>query len=106
MSRLKGVRQNLRVTLPDKTIDVATKPFDYDLYGLTAKKHGWPEASENPVGYLLFLSWSAARRTGQIGTDVPFERFKELVDDLEELEPETVDPTVPAPGAGSSVKSP
>ena len=100
MSRLKGIRQHLRVTLPDETFDVWTKPFDYDLYGFTAKRHEWPDADENPVGYLLFLAWSAARRGGLITVDQKFEAFKALVDNLEELEPEEVDPTDPAPGAG------
>jgi len=98
--RMKGIRQHLRVTGAGPTFDVWTKPFDYDLYGLTAKKHGWPDAKENPVGYLLFLAWSAARRTGSIDPGLRFEAFKEVVEDLEELEPETVDPTPPGPGVG------
>jgi hypothetical protein len=101
MSRMTGIRQHLKVTLEGSgPFEVWTKPFDYDLYGLTAKKHAWPDAQENPVGYLLFLSWSAARRTGQIETSLSYERYKEAVEDLEELEDEPVDPTAPAPGAG------
>jgi hypothetical protein len=100
MSRMSGVRQHLRVTTSEGKFDVWTKPFDYDLHGLTAKKHGWPGPPDNPVGYLLFLAWSAGRRAGEIEPTLPFEKFKELVDDIEELEPEVVDPTEPAPGAG------
>lgn len=101
MSRLKGVRQHIRVTLPDdEQLDVWTKPFDYDLYGITAKRHDWPDASDNPVGYLLFLSWSAARRTAAIPAELGYESFKERVENLEELEAEDVGPTPPAPGAG------
>jgi hypothetical protein len=97
---MKGVRQHLRVTGIGDPIEVWTKPFDYDLYGLTAKKHGWPTVQENPVGYLLFLAWSAARRGGQIEATLTFEKFKEAVEDLAELEDEPVDPTQPAAGAG------
>ena len=100
MSRMKGIRQHLRVTGVGAPFEVWTKPFDYDLQGLTAKKKGWPDAQENPVGYLLFLAWSAARRTGQIDQTLSYETFKEQVEDLEELEPEEVDPTQPAAGAG------
>lgn len=100
MSRLESVRQHFRVTLPDETFNVWTKPFDYDLQGITAKKHGWPAPDDNPVGYLLFLAWSAARRESRIPATLTYETFKELVEDLEELAPETVDPTPPAPGAG------
>lgn len=100
MSRLDTVRQHLRVTLPDGPIDVWTKPFDMDLQAITAQKHGWPTGKENPVGYLLFLAWSAARRTGAIEATLTYEKFKELAEDLEELEPEHVDPTEPGPGPG------
>jgi hypothetical protein len=100
MSQLRGIRQNLRVELEGRTFEVATRPFDYDLYGLTAKKHGWPAPAENPVGYLLFLAWSAARRTGEIDATLSFERFKEQVEDLAELEDEQVGPTLPDPGGG------
>jgi len=97
---LNTVRQHLRVTMPDGKFDVWTKPFDYDLQGLTAKKHAWPPPSDNPVGYLLFLAWSAARRTGQIDATLSYERFKEAVEDLEQLDEEQVDPIQPDPGAG------
>ena len=100
MSRLQGIRQHLRVSLPDETFNVWTKPFDYDLFAFTAKRHEWPDADENPVGYLLFLAWSAARRTGRIDAGERYEAFKERVEDLEELEPDPVDPTPPDPGAG------
>jgi hypothetical protein len=101
MTRMTGLRQHLRVTLEGVgPFDVWTKPFDYDLYGLTAKKHSWPDAQDNPVGYLLFLAWSAARRAGAIEATLSYEKFKEAVEDLEELEQEQVVPTVPAPGAG------
>jgi hypothetical protein len=100
MSRMTGIRQHLRVTGVGEPFEVFTKPFDYDLHALTAKKHGWPDAGENPVGYLLFLAWSAARRTGAIDATLTFERFKEQVEDLAELDDEDVDPTPPAAGAG------
>jgi len=98
--RLRGIRQHLRVTGAGEPFEVWTKPFDYDLYGITARKHDWPDHAANPVGYLLFLAWSAARRTGAIDPTLSFERFKEVVEDLEELDDEPVDPTPPVPGGG------
>lgn len=99
---MKGLRQHLQVTMDGATFEVWTRPVDYDLYGLTAKRHSWPTAQENPVGYLLFLAWSAARRdgAGAIEKSLTYEKFKERVEDLAELESEDVDPTLPAAGAG------
>ena len=101
-TRLKGIRQHLRITLPDREFEVWTKPFDYDLHGIQAKKHDWSGPDENPVGYLLFLSWSAARRSGEIDATLGYESYKALVENLEELEEPPVDPTQPAAGDDSS----
>jgi hypothetical protein len=99
MSRV--ARQHLRVYFEDGTsLDVHTNPFDHDMYALTAKKHDWPTQKENPVGYLLFLSWHAARRTEAIERSESYEAFRARAEDIEVFDAEQVDPTEPAPGAG------
>lgn len=101
MSTLKTLRQHLRVTRAGETLDVWTRPIDLDVLAFTWKRHpDWPSREENPVGFLLFLSWAALRREGTIAMDVKYETYKTEVEDIEELEPEPVGPTLPAAGAG------
>ena len=98
---LKSLRQHLQVTRDGATYDVWTRPIDLDVVGFTYKRHpDWPSREDNPVGYLLLLAWVASRRIGAIPMDLKYETFKVECDDVEELEPEQVDPTAPAPGAG------
>jgi hypothetical protein len=99
-TRLATVRERLRVTFPDRVIEVRTRPFDYDLYARTTVKHGWPDRSENPMGYLLFIAWSAARHDGAIDPTMTYETFRDEADDLEQLGTDEPDPTQPAPTAG------
>ena len=101
MSTLRTLRQHLRVTRGGETTDVWTRPIDLDVLAFTWKRHpDWPSREDNPVGFLLFLSWAALRRDGGIPMDLKYEQYKTEVEDIEELEPEQVDPTGPAPGAG------
>jgi len=101
MSALKTLRQHLRVTREGQTLDAWTRPIDLDVLAFTWKKHpDWPTREENPVGFLLFLSWAALRRAGDIPMDLKYETYKTEVEDIEELEPEQVVPTGPAAGAG------
>jgi hypothetical protein len=101
MSTLKTLRQHLRVTRDGESTDVWTRPIDMDVLAFTYRRHPeWPDREANPVGYLLFLSWAALRREGAIPMDLKYEAFKAEVEDIEELEPEPVGPTEPAPGAG------
>jgi hypothetical protein len=94
-------RQHLRVYFADADpVDVHTNPFDHDWFAITAKKHDWPSQQANPVGYLLFLAWHAARRTDQIARTETYEAFRARAEDIEVFDEERVDPTEPAPGAG------
>lgn len=99
---LKTVRQHLRVPMRDgTTLDVWTSPVEYRLQAMTWKRHpDWPTREEDPVTFLMFMAWAAARRSGEIEMGVKFEAFVEGADDVQELEPEPVDPTQPAAGAG------
>jgi hypothetical protein len=99
--RLTTSREHFRVTTPDDAWEVWTRPFDYSLQARTAKQHSWLTREEDPFGYLLFITWAASRHSGDIEMTVKFEAYRELVDDIEKLEPEKVGPTEPDPGAGS-----
>lgn len=96
--RLKTVRQRLRVQLDELgAIEVTTRPFDYNLWAQTSRRHDWPSAEQDPITFLTFLAWSAARRAGQIPPDLKWEKFLADVADVTELEVQEVDPTQPAP---------
>ena len=100
---MKGLTQQLRVTLGDDDgeFDVWTWPIDYDVQAFTYKRHPeWPTREENPVGFLLFLSWAAGRRAGLIEMSEKYETYKARVRNVEDLGQEDVNPTEPAPGAG------
>jgi hypothetical protein len=102
MSRLDTVRQHLRVPMHDGTsIEAWTSPAEYRVQALTWKRHPeWPTREEDPVTFLMFMAWAAARRAGDIAMDLKFEAFVAAAADVQELAGEAVDPTGPAPGAG------
>ena len=101
--RFKGVRQRLHLDRGDldESFDVTVWAIDHDVLSFTYKRHPeWPTREDNPVGFLLLLGWIAGRRTGAIPMDLKYEAFKATAVDVWELDPEPVDPTPPAPGAG------
>ena len=102
MTTLKTVRQHLRIPMhTGDTLEVWTSPIDYRVQAMTWKRHPeWPTREEDPVTFLMFMAWAAARRTQAIPLDQKFEAFLADAADIEELEGEQVDPTQPAAGAG------
>lgn len=100
--RLTTVRQHLRLTPFDgEPLEVHTAIPDYRVQAMTWKRHpDWPDRAEDPVTFLTFMVWAAARRTGAIALDVKWETFLEGAADVAELDPEPVDPTRPVPGTG------
>lgn len=102
MSTLKTVRQHLRVPMREgDAVEVWTSPAEYRVQALTWKRHPeWPTREEDPVTFLMFMAWAAARRSHAIPIDLKFEAFLDAAEDVQELEPEAVDPTQPAAGAG------
>lgn len=102
MSQLKTVRQHLRVPMHEgDAVEVWTSPAEYRVQALTWKRHpDWPTREEDPVTFLMFMAWAAARRAGAIEMSLTFEAFLAAAADVQELEAEQVDPTQPAPGAG------
>jgi len=99
---LDTVRQHFRVIpFEGEPFEVWTAVPDYRVQAFTWKRHPeWPTREEDPVGNIAFMAWAAARRSGEIAMDVKFEAFVEATADVQELEPEKVVPTGPAPGAG------
>jgi hypothetical protein len=99
-NRLETSREHYRVVMADRSYEVWTRPFDYSNQVRTSLRHDWPKREDDPFGYLLFLTWSASRHANEIPMDMKYEAYAELVDDIEQLAPEGVGPTKPAPGAG------
>ncbi|MGY4645886.1 hypothetical protein [Cellulomonas sp. URHB0016] len=99
-NRLRTIRQHLHVTMPAGVVDVHTRPDDYHQFAALRQRHGWPTAEEDPVGFLMFLTWHAARRDPETDTGLTLEKFRSEALDVAELEPEPITPTPPAPGAG------
>jgi hypothetical protein len=64
----------------------------------------WPKMEDSPFQWLTFLAWSAARRSGAIGTDVTYERWEDEVLDVAAITADDVSelgsPTEPGPGPG------
>lgn len=100
MSTLRTVRQHLRFHLDGTWHDVHTRPVHYDLFARTRARHSWPDAQDNPVGFLVFVAWAAARDESKIPADLGFEKFRDTIGDIAELPGEPLDPTPPDPGAG------
>jgi hypothetical protein len=100
--KLTTTRQLLRVWLDgmDDPVDLITRPVDHQLFASTRARHGWPSTADDPMGYLMFLAWAAARRTGSIPTDLTWEKFTPAVVDIAELPLDPLGPTLPGPGPG------
>lgn len=86
----------------ERTILVRVRWTDMELYNRTARKHGWPDAADDKLAFNMFVCWSAARFAGQIDDAMTYEQWRDVCWDLMEVAAEDVDPTPPAPTAGSS----
>jgi hypothetical protein len=93
----------VRVTLEGRAdpFELQTINADLVLWDRTAFKHKWPKFDDAPFLWLTFLSWSAARRTGEIGTDLTYEKWEASVQSVEAVDTEADDAiptsTGPAP---------
>lgn len=61
---------------------VQTDNRDMLLWETVRIRHKWPAFNEAPVRWLTFLSWSAARRTGQIPAEITYEVWETQVLDV------------------------
>jgi hypothetical protein len=76
-----------------------TTNADLVLWDRTRAKHKWPTFQEAPFLWLTFLSWAAARRTGDIDGDMTYEKWEAETLNVTALtdEDSAVDPTRPGP---------
>lgn len=61
---------------------VQTDNRDMLLWETVRVRHKWPAFNEAPVRWLTFLSWSAARRVGEIPAEVTYEVWETQVLDV------------------------
>ena len=86
------------VELPDADpFEVQAIGADLVRWDMTAAKHKWPSYDTAPFLWSTFLAWSAGRRTGQVSADVTFERFADVVVQVEALNVDAVGPTDAGP---------
>lgn len=91
-------------------LELQTANPDMIAWDLTRPKQRppWPKFDEAPFMWLTFLAWHAARRTGAIDTGYTFERWRDEVlevanlDETEGENDEAGRPTLPDPGPDSS----
>lgn len=79
-------------------VEIQTTNADLVLWDRTRAKHKWPNFQDAPFLWLTFLSWAAARRTGEIPPDFAYEKWEAETEDVSALEDEadeTGDPTRP-----------
>jgi len=68
-------------------LEVQTDNRDLLLYERTSRKHRWPtDIKEAPFGWLTFISWAAARRTGAIDGALTYERWESEVLQVESVD--------------------
>ena len=112
MARLRF--PTIRVELDDGTElgPFRTTALDAKLYESTAQRHAWPELGRNVTTYLLFLAYSAAKRspTPPAGTlDEWSEHVVAIEHDLDDEDDDAgsgVDPTLPDRSTDSRSSSP
>lgn len=82
--------------------DVAAITGDQVRYERVARQQKWPMPQSDdlwPITYLVFLAWSAMKRTHLIDSGTTWEDFSERVESVESADQEdpAVDPTQTAP---------
>lgn len=74
---------------------------DLLLYEDTAATHRWRGgATEAPFRWLTFLAWAASKRTGVIGPDWTWERFRAEIAEIADAGGTAATPTRPGPVPG------
>jgi hypothetical protein len=58
-------------------LEIQTLNPDLVLWDMTRVKHHWPPFQDAGFLWLTFISWAAARRTGEIPPDVTFESWRD-----------------------------
>lgn len=81
--RLVAPRLLVNLEGRDEPIVVQTRNPDLVLWDRTRAKHAWPKFDEAPFLWMTFLAWAACRRTGEIGTDLTYEKFEASTLDIQ-----------------------
>jgi hypothetical protein len=67
-------------------IEVQTLNPDLIAWDMTRAKHKWPPTQEAAFKWLTFIAWSAARREGQIPTELTYEAWEASTLTVENLD--------------------
>lgn len=85
-TKLASPRVEVLLEGRDDKVTVQTRNPDLVLWDRTRAKHGWPKLDEAPFLWLTFLSWSAMRRSGDIPSDMSYEKFEASTLDVQALD--------------------
>ena len=87
---------------------VGKEPFDVVIpngvqvqWELERARKGYPDSSEAPTTWAAFVCWAAAKRGGQVESNMPFEAFVDTLDVLRFEDPVEAKPTKRGRGAAS-----
>lgn len=89
----------------EEPLEVQTDNRDLVGYEQTRIRHKWPKFDEAPFKWLTYLSWSAARRTGNM-SGVTYEQWEASVLSVRDMssmngaDDDTGRPTLPGPEPG------
>ena len=81
--RIRVVRESV-----EEPIELQCDNRDLILWDQTRARHKWPKFDEAPFMWLTFLSWAAARRTGQINGETTYEVWSKDVIGVESMDDE------------------
>lgn len=83
-------------------LEIQTDNRDLLAWEQTAMRHKWGGFQDRPFKWLTFLSWSAARRAGEIETSLTYEAWESEVLSVLSLDEneEQGTPTEPGPVPG------
>lgn len=96
--------QSASLRMPRFTVKLATMSEPLDITVPNSAQVDWeiersakkyPDASDAPTLWSSFVSWSAAKRAGQIDPVMPYEAFRESLESIEFRTPDVADPTNP-----------
>jgi hypothetical protein len=105
MAEIKLVAPRVRVIREGQdTLEIQTDNRDLLAWEQTAMKHKWGSFQDRPFKWLTFLSWSAARRTGDLN-GLTYEAWESQVLSVSDMsaeddDDETGTPTGPGPDPG------
>src|SRR4051794_23202930 len=85
----------------DDPLELQTDNRDLLAWESTRVRHKWPKFDESPFKWMTFLSWSAARRAGEIDNGLTYEKWEASVLSVRDVGSEDTEigtPTDAGPG--------